>query len=169
MTKQQNKPKAHANKQYASRFSHHSNSIHSSRSRIAYSRPPRAKKFALALIIFAIIAVIVAVICSFLLTPERTVTSSIDNLARNYYENYFYPTLTSSDRFSEDVFTKYAERGFTPITLRQLLLHDEIASAGQATTIKKYCDENSTIIRFYPDPPYGKSDYHIGYTYSCNF
>ena len=146
----------------------HSSNLHSSKQRTLYSRPSRARKIILAIIPLAFITVIVAIFCALFFTPERITKSTISALATDYYENHFYNQLSLDEASTSDLY-KYETYGFAPVTLRQLLLYDNQKNADSAASILKYCDENTTTIRFFLDQPYGKTDYHVDYTYSCSF
>jgi len=135
--------------------------------------PSIAKKLVIFLIIIIVAIVGTAVACSFLLTPERLVTSKMENLVANYYENDFYPSVLSSENFSGDIaatFEKYELRGFPTLTLRQLLASDQAGLApADADYLRQYCDENTTTVKIHPTAPYGQSDYSVDYSYSCEY
>ena len=120
----------------------------------------------------AMIAVIVSVVCIFLFKPENTVKAKISELSSDYYENYLYqsldPNSLSSEEFSKSM-QKYEKTGLTITTLRQILLYDHKKNAKDAPFLKKYCDEDSTYIKYYPEYPYSKTSYRTEYTYSCEF
>ena len=112
-----------------------SKSIHARRPSVKSSGPAAArdrsrrmfafsKRTILIVIALAMAAVIIAVIVSRLTTPERTVTSTIESLTADYYENYFYDEVgryNTSGESRTDILTKYSEKGFTAVTLKQLL------------------------------------------------
>ena len=121
-----------------------------------------AGKITLAIIVISTLLVIFTIITHYIFSPERLAKSEISTLAKEYYEDIFYPKIT--DR---SVLETYKASGLPRLTLRQLVLHTPALSP--AKHAEEYCDINSTIIRIYPDPPYGKSDYHVEYTYACEF
>lgn len=132
------------------------------------------KKTILFVIFAAMLIVIFASISIIFINPEKRVKDRIANLAEDYYENYFYANFTSSDKFKQidnldEAFEKYHSRGFSPITLNELLLYDHHKNEKYASFLTEYCDRNKTTIKFFIDPPYDKDSYHIEYTYSCNF
>lgn len=128
-------------------------------------RTPLYKKIVLVIIALTVIIVIATIVAIPFLEPERRVKADITALATDYYENYLYPDdLASSPNVS-----KYETYGFAPITLRQLLLHDHGKNSSHTSFLSQYCDPTATIIKYYADPPYGRTDYHIDYTYSCEF
>ncbi len=118
-------------------------------------------------IIIAMLVVAAAIAIQLFNTPERSVKSKIENIASDYYENYFYKKIVKNG--TTDVIGKYKETGFARVYFRQFLLYDNEKYASEAPLIKKYCDENSSFVIFYPDPPYGQTNYHVEYNYSCEF
>lgn len=124
-------------------------------------------------IIISVMAITIGfAIASFFLQPENLTKAKISNLATDYYENYLYENLINSEKFSGNIdatMSEYRDRGLSTITLRQLLLHDQSKNASLANEIKNYCDEEKTTIKFYPDAPYSRNNYHVDYHYVCNF
>ncbi len=103
--------------------------------------------------------------------PERQVKDKIDNLADTYYEEIFYSNLINSDSFDgnlEKALSKYVGKGLSRVYLRQLLLLEDV-DENTTDYLRKYCNENSTYVQFYPEPPYSQTDYRTEITYSCNF
>lgn len=126
-------------------------------------------------IIFIIILIIIVASIGFLFVflnrPENIVKTEIDQLASHYYEDIFYENMLNSKNFSGDAaqtLSKYTESGISPLTLRQLVSIDSFSSS-KKDYLYSYCDESSTLVRFYPDPPYSRTSYHTDIVYSCNF
>lgn len=130
------------------------------------------QKTIIIVIALAIIVTLAAVIISFFLQPERLTKSRIESLASDYYENYLYENFINSDKFSGDLesaMSRYTETGFTSITLRQLILHDQEKTASIADSLKANCDIEQTTIKFFPESPFSRKDYRVDYRYVCNF
>jgi len=130
------------------------------------------QKIILGVIGAAFIAVVIAALSVILNRPENVITSKIESLSSDYYENYLYQEIVNSDQFSgniDETLQKYVEVGFSPITLRELLLHDTEKTKDIAPLIKEHCDENRTIIKFFPEAPFSKTSYRVNYSYSCDF
>lgn len=130
------------------------------------------QKIIIIIIILAVIFTLIGVVASIFLQPERLTKSRIESLASDYYENYLYENLINSENFSGDLeatMNKHIEIGFTPITLRQLILHDQEKTASIADSLRSNCDVERTTIKFYPEPPFGRTNYHVKYNYICNF
>lgn len=123
-------------------------------------------------IILCMLSVITAVIYNLFSKPENIVKAKISEISSDYYENYLYKNFNFEKYSSEDFanfMQKYENVGLTTTTLRQLLLYDHQKNADVAPLLKKYCDENTTFIKFYPEQPYSKTSYRVEYTYSCEF
>ncbi|MBR3236325.1 hypothetical protein IKF92_01415 [Candidatus Saccharibacteria bacterium] len=134
---------------------------------------PLAKKITLGVIFAATLTIIIATILSLILTPENVVKSTISDIVSDYYENYFYQKLESSPNFSKEnpglILEKYQTTGLSTLTLRDLLIYDNQKHYDKHDYLAKYCDEDHTFIRIFPEPPYEKKSYHTDITYSCNF
>ncbi|MBO7718054.1 hypothetical protein J6S37_00975 [Candidatus Saccharibacteria bacterium] len=131
-----------------------------------------AQKAITLVIILCFLLVIGALIYSLTYNPEEHTKSTIENLSQDYYENYLYPSFSDADSFKnnpESVMEKYVKFGFPTVSLRQLLLYDNHKNEKYADELEKNCDKDQTIIKIFPEAPYGKTDYRIEYTYSCEF
>ena len=139
-----------------------------------------AKSTILTVIGLLMLVMILATFFWIIATPEFLVKKQIDDISADYYKNYFYPAILDSNQIkkaeisahSEDInriFGTYKDTGFSRLTMRQLLLYDNQKHIGAMSELAKYCDLDKTLLKFYPDAPYGEADYHINYTYSCKF
>ena len=121
------------------------------------------KRSILSVIALAMLTVILALLLTSFTEPERVVTSKIEGITADYYENYFY------DRISDYDLEKYADKGFSKVTLRQLLLFDSERHVDAMSLLSQYCDIEATYVRIYPEKPFSKTDYHVEYNYACTF
>ena len=152
----------------------YSTSYHTTRSRVPERQNNFAKKTILIVILVATLTVVTAVICTFFLNPKTRVENEISALAAEYYEDYFYDNLTHSIQFKtnnnlDSTMEKYHKYGLAPITLSDLLLYNNEKNADHRDFLTKYCDENTTYIKFYPFSPYNKQDYRTEIDYACTF
>ena len=157
-----------------------SRTYHSSRTKIKSSELAKkqqtsrhvlflAKKSVLTIIILAMLVVTLALLLAYFLKPETIVKSKMSAISTDYYENYYYPQIVEqSSKPLPEILEYYSTHGFSQVTLRQLLLIDNERNK-DASDLKNYCDENATYIQIFPEPPYGKNNYHIDYHYSCTF
>ena len=133
---------------------------------------PSVKNIVIIIILILIVIIGGVIAASFFFQPERQVKQKFESIATKYYESNIYDSMLKSDHYSgnpNDSLERYSERGMTPVTLRQLLHLDDSISADVADYLRKYCDVNATTAKFYPDPPFSRTDYHVEYTYACNF
>ena len=123
-------------------------------------------------IVIAMLIVAAATAIRLFDTPERNVKSKMDSVVSDYYENYFYEKLakaSATNKSFDQAMEKYREPGFARIDFNQLFLYDNKKHNDIAPLITKYCDAEKSFVIIYPDPPYGKTDYHTQFYYSCEF
>ena len=95
-----------------------------------------------------------------------------EELSVDYYENVVYPAFIEnhSDQKLEDAFESYTEPGFI-IRLRQILnnaILEKNADYGYYFKNDFYeCDTNTSMARFFPRAPFGKTDYEVTYDLNC--
>lgn len=123
-----------------------------------------AKRLSLAVVGLAMMAVVLTLLTISFTKPEKVVTSKIEAITADYYENYFYDRIKDYNSLNN-----YTENGFSKVTLRQLLLFDSERHADAASLLNQYCDAESTYVKIYPEEPFSKTDYHVDYHYSCTF
>lgn len=117
------------------------------------------------IIIASLMLIIVGItIFAFIATPEYLVKREIENIARDYYENYYYPSIPNPSGLDY-----YAERGFARVTLRQLMLYDNRKHYASMEYLSTYCNLDQTQIKIYPEKPFERKNYRVDYTYSCKF
>ena len=128
-----------------------------------------AQKIILVVIILAVLSVIVSTFYAFTVDNEQITKNKISDLASEYYEHYFYPSMSIDEDRLDEVMSRYTEIGINSTSLRQIILSTNNNRSATADFIRKYCDENSTIVKFFPEPPYTNTSYHTEYSYSCSF
>ena len=129
-----------------------------------------AKTVTLIIIGLAALMVILASFTAFFFTPEKIIKSEVESLAKNYYENIIYKKISaSSEKTLDEIMAKYTETGFSRVTLRQLLILNAETHPNATAIITTYCDDSASSVKFFPEPPYGQTDYRIEYDYSCDF
>jgi len=123
-----------------------------------------ARNTILTVILFLMLIVTGFTIFSFIATPEFLVKREIENIATDYYENYFYPSIPNPSGLDS-----YLQSGFARVNLRQLLLYDNRKHYASMEYLSSYCDLDKTQIKVYPEKPFEKKSYRVEYTYSCKF
>lgn len=160
----------------------HKTNFHSTEIHITAQKPrpvsmTPAKKVVITVIVGAMLSVLAAIVFCFVYQPGDEIRHKLAKMAENYYEEYLYEDFTNSDKFKridniEKAMQKYHEKGFSRVTLRQMILHEKINTSEisyDSEYVKNNCNEDHTYVQIFPDPPYDKKSYHIEYTYSCNF
>lgn len=130
------------------------------------------QKIILGIIAACFLVVIFYLIYSLINRPENRVPRLISEISEDYYENYLYEKFSKSDSFKNDpdkTMELYSQYGFTPVDLKTLLLYDNQKNAKYSEELRKYCSVEATSVKFYPESPYGKKDYRVEYSYSCEF
>ena len=137
----------------------------------ARSRRTISAPFVIANILVILLIIIVAVSfwLNYYFSPKVTATRELPNIAKDYYENYYYPKLSeSSDGSNVDLLKKYSEKGLPPIKLRQLLLYEDGKYSNYSSTFDSVgCNQNTSTITFTPSSPYNNTDYTIKYKLHC--
>ena len=158
-----------------------STNYHTSRTRtdsssLSLSRNRDNKIFAtarlsiLTVIILASMTVILALLINSFTDPEKIIIKRIDTIVSDYYENYFYENVAKqSTKPLAEVLSIYKDAGFSPVSLKQILLSKDLSHTDTDKILSTYCDTEDTFIQFFPDPPFGRTDYHVDYRYSCTF
>ncbi|MBQ1373476.1 hypothetical protein IIY66_01570 [Candidatus Saccharibacteria bacterium] len=138
---------------------------------------PLAQKLILGSIAIVTISVVAVSIYTLInLHPTDTtgtIQSYISTLSATYYEDYFFPDLESSIRAHtssdiSEILSEYTDTGFAKVPLRQILLHTD-TSIVDTSLITDHCDTNTTLVHFFPEPPFTATSYHTSYDYACNF
>ena len=131
------------------------------------------KKISIGLIAVSMLAVFSFAVYKAINTPEKVATDKIQDLTREYYEDYFYPKVKQStpEANFENVMKAYVESGINNgrLTLRNVLFYDNGRNKAYSDELSEYCDLDETYAKIVPNKPYGKTDYHIIFEYSCNF
>lgn len=140
--------------------------------RTAKHSAPLAKRFAIIIIIFCSAIILLNIVANAYFNPGAVVDREINNLAKEYYEDYLYQNMTTG--LSEEEITKelarYEKSGTGNVYLRQLLLYDSGRREDAASYFnhKGYtCDRNKTYVKYYPEPPFKKENYHFEIKLAC--
>lgn len=131
------------------------------------------------LIVLIVIVILIITVITFTLSllfhnPEKAIKDQLNALSKDYYENHLYESLTAVQESTNSVsfnktMEKYQKYGFGTVHLRQMLSYDSQTNPSRAELIAKYCDENKTYAKFYPEPPFNRDSFRVEFTYSCNF
>ena len=141
-----------------------------------------AKNTVLAVIILAMLTVIAFTLYNLIATPEFLVKREVESITSDYYENYFYNKILENNSINpkesdlsiiepamSKALEKYVSNGFARVSFRQLLLYDDRKHAASSNFLSEYCDLDKSIIKIYPESPFGRKNYRVDYSYSCKF
>ena len=129
-----------------------------------------AQKIILAVIALVVLAVAIATIFALNYTTKYQAEARISELARAYYEEYYYPNAFGGDQQkASDFLSRFSETGLAQVTLRQMLISSPNTTDHDRDFLLKYCDQNTTDVIFFPESPYAADSYHADFVYSCNF
>lgn len=133
---------------------------------------PIARRVSIGLVIVSVLAVAGYLFASHYFAPEKIAQRELTRIAEDYYENFFYDNFVADLPESEQAaaFEKYVENGFPRVTLSDLLLYDDEkhASSEQYFNYQNYtCDVEKTYVQFFPQSPFGKTDYEIARVFHC--
>ncbi|MDO4889502.1 MAG: hypothetical protein Q4A25_02325 [Candidatus Saccharibacteria bacterium] len=133
---------------------------------------PIAKRIAVVIIAFCSVLVLLNVAASAYFNPKTVVEREISSLAEEYYEDYLYGNLVGNrtgDAIGEEM-KHYKDIGVPNTYLRQLLLYD----SGRRKEASGYfdqkgfkCDRNKTYVKYFPEEPYEKKNYHFEIKLVC--
>ena len=107
--------------------------------------------------------------------PDLVAENRFKKIAREYYEDYLYPTIVKENTFGDgsidltNAFKKYRGNGFPAVKLRNLLLYkaDAEKERDYFQNDRYYCDTNTSAVSFRPKEPFGKTDYEMRYSLNC--
>ena len=130
-------------------------------------RPSKVTRYmTTGMIVACVVVVGWMVFATFYFQKDVVAARSLDNIAKDYYENYFYERFLGGREASAEVFKNHTEHGFTDVKLRQLLSFDRSRNAKYADDFE-ICDKKNSWIRIKPVAPFGKKDYTIETKLDC--
>ena len=133
---------------------------------------PIAKRFAAIIIAVCSVLVLLNVAASAYFNPKTVVEREISALAEEYYEDYLYDNLVGSREGAAvaEEMKRYKDTGVSNTYLRQLLLYDSgrrKEASGYFDQKNFKCDRNKTYVKFFPEEPYQKENYHFEIKLFC--
>ena len=135
------------------------------------------KKIILIIIIIALMAFAIVVTKSVKdkkMREENKLYSTLNQVATDFYKDYYYKVVLGSDDESRLHKAKYLKEVGINISLRELAkykINDEDSILSQFKNYKTHdnCDYDKTRISIYPQEPYGESDIRIESNIVCGF
>ena len=131
-------------------------------------------------IICGVVALIVVIVLVLIFNPfggknkkiEKQLTARLEELGKNFYENYYYNQLGKDDDAKKEFVKGYAHGGIkidlaniarTNTTEADKIIAEFKNANGDA------CDTSESKVIIYPKEPYGSKDYTIKVHLECNF
>lgn len=104
---------------------------------------------------------------------EASLSKSLESMGKDFYENFYYEQVGSTDEERADFLSKYESIGIK-INLDNLSRYDENKNADEISKFvnqktKKACDKTNTKVVIYPQKPYNKTSYKIETQLDCGF
>lgn len=127
-------------------------------------------------IVIGIVIVVIAVVLVLVLgkkSNEKELNSSLTEMGKNFYENFYYEQIGSSADERNELLSKFTTVGIK-IDLENLGRYNDgefskdIKEFTNSKTNKK-CNRANTKVIIYPKSPYGKTDYKIETELDCGF
>lgn len=133
------------------------------------------RKVMITSIVICIVVVLMSLIINSYFEPSKVAERKINELAEDYYENYFYDNFVKSipaGQSLEEAMSEMAETGFAKVLLRHLFLFDNGRNQDYAkyfNTAGYTCDRNTSYIKITPEAPFGRKNYKVERALSCNY
>lgn len=131
------------------------------------------------LIIIISAIIIIGVIVTVLLTTgnnnsqEKELTVKMEEMGKDFYENFYYDKIGSTDEERATFLAKYETLGIK-IDLDNLSRYanadsDEVIKEFVNEKTKEECDKTNTRVIIYPKRPYSKDSYDLVVELECGF
>lgn len=138
------------------------------------------------LIIGIIVVLLVALLVAFLVfggnntnKQEKTLTKYIDEMGRDFYENFYYEQIGKDDDARINFVQDFKDIGIkiNLDNLSRYTTNDEEKDKKFADMIAEFknkktnteCNKENTRIIIYPTSPYHKTDYNVEINLDCGF
>ena len=103
---------------------------------------------------------------------KKQLTKELENVGKNFYENYYYDKVGKDEKERPSLLSKYSTRGIK-VDLENLASSsgnkDELLNKFVNKKTKEKCNEINTKVTIYPKDPYGRKDYTIEVELDCGF
>lgn len=130
-------------------------------------------KFVIIAIVVILAAVVIGILVSRGGSNEKSLESSLKEMGKNFYENFYYEQVGSSADERTSLLSKFTTVGIK-VDLDNLGRYndgefkEEISKFKNSKTNDK-CNKTNTRVVIYPKSPYGKTDYTIKTELDCGF
>ena len=123
-----------------------------------------------------LIVVLIVVGCFMFLKKggqEASLSKSLESMGKDFYENFYYTQVGSTDEERANFLSKYETIGIK-INLDNLSRYDNNKNSDKINKFannktNKACDRTNTRVIVYPQKPYNKTSYKIETQLDCGF
>lgn len=133
-----------------------------------------SNKNVIIIVVIVVLAIIVGVVLGLgRKSNEKELDSSLKEMGKSFYENFYYEQVGSSADERSSLLSKFTTVGIK-IDLDNLGRYndgefkDEIEKFKNSKTNDK-CNKTNTKVIIYPKSPYGKTDYTVKAELDCGF
>ena len=104
---------------------------------------------------------------------EASLSKSLESMGKDFYENFYYTQVGSTDEERANFLSKYETIGIK-INLDNLSRYDNNKNSDKINKFvnnktNKACDRTNTRVIVYPQKPYNKTSYKIETQLDCGF
>lgn len=104
---------------------------------------------------------------------EASLSKSLESIGKDFYENFYYEQVGSTDEERANFLSKYESIGIK-VNLDNLSRYDNNKNSDEISKFvnqktKKACDKTNTKVVIYPQKPYNKTSYKIETQLDCGF
>ena len=104
-------------------------------------------------------------------TLEERLSGFLEEMGKDFYENYYYDAVGSSDESRKNFLQKYSEIGIK-VNLDNLSRYNGESVEERIESFKNNesgedCNRENTKVIIYPQDPYGKTDYRLETILEC--
>lgn len=107
-------------------------------------------------------------VANLILNKRAVAERTLNAMAKDYYENYFYDVFLAGDNGSAEAFGAYATTGFPEVDLRQLLTFDNLRNS-KYVDIFGECNKKKTTVKITPTEPYTRTSFGYETKLDCDF
>lgn len=131
-------------------------------------------------VICVVLALIIAIVLLIIFNPflnenekiKKQLEARLEELGRDYYENYFYDQFGKDEQSKKEFVKGYAQHGIK-IDLENLARRYTKESSNIIAEFKnasgEACDTKNSKVSIYPKEPYTNKDYEIEVSLECGF
>lgn len=135
------------------------------------------KKRMIIIISFVVLVILIAIVALLLVnrgdSQEKVFTSRMEELGKDFYENFYYKQVGTTDEEKATFLQKYESIGIK-VNLDNLARYNTTESSKILeefinSKTKTECNKNNTQVIIYPKSPYNQTSYEMEVKLDCGF